>query len=44
MQNVIDKRADRPAKRRATPYRLSRVASIEPPWLETTYFQKYIYV
>ena len=40
LQNVKDKHADQPANKRATHVPHPRVASVEPPWLETTHFQK----
>jgi hypothetical protein len=43
LQNIKDKLTDQPAKKRATLLH-PRVASVEPPWLETTHFQKRMYM
>jgi len=43
LQNVKDKHADQPAKKDVR-HAYSRIASVEPPWLETTRFQKCVYM
>jgi hypothetical protein len=40
LKNIKDMLIDQPAKTRET-LPNPRVASVEPPWLETTDFQKY---
>ena len=44
LQNIKDKHADQPAKKPCDTLSQPRVASVEPPWLETTHFQKCVYV
>jgi hypothetical protein len=43
LQNIKDEHADRPSEKRAKTVPRPRVASVEPPWLETTHFQKCMY-
>jgi hypothetical protein len=44
LQNIKDKHADQPAKKTCDTVSHPRVAYIETPWLETTRFQKRMYM